>query len=166
MPFASLKEVYGDDFVTITENTTTDNTPINSYNSIYNINNARKDNLQESSDQNKEVESFVSNYSTKLENYEDLDELYKEEETEDSVLESFQNSTEDSNGCGHLIKHLANCPKCRLYLEKYFGKQESIQRYIAKKREDQFLDIAIYIVSGIFLLFLLDIFVRLGKFLK
>ena len=79
MPFASLKEVYGDDFVTITENTTTDNTPINSYNSIYNINNARKDNLPESSDQNKEVESFVSNYSTKLENYEDLDELYKEE---------------------------------------------------------------------------------------
>ena len=78
MPFASLKEVYGDDFVTITENTTTDNTPINSYNSIYNINNARKDNLPESSDQNKEVESFVSNYSTKLENYEDLDELYKE----------------------------------------------------------------------------------------
>ena len=88
MPFASLKEVYGDDFVTITENTTTDNTPINSYNSIYNV---RKDNLPESSDQNKEIESFVSNYSTKLENYDDLDELYKEEEMEDSVLENFQN---------------------------------------------------------------------------
>jgi hypothetical protein len=111
-----------------------------------------------------EVENFVSEYSNKLENYEDLENLYEEDFEEDKVMEGFSNQTNNDSDCGHLIEHLAKCPKCRLYLEKHFGGQGNAQKYINKKREDQLLDIAIYVATGIFILFLLDIFVRLGKF--
>ena len=155
MPFASIKEVYGDDFVV-----TTQQQPF-IYKSMLNNNEKYS---PESID--KEVENFVSEYSNKLENYEDLENLYEEDFEEDKVIEGFGNETNTDSDCGHLIEHLAQCPKCRLYLEKHFGGQGNAQKYINKKREDQLLDIAIYVATGIFILFLLDIFVRLGKFVS
>jgi|TARA_B100001971_G_scaffold215172_1_gene258806 hypothetical protein len=152
MPFASIKEVYGDDFVVTTQQPFI-------YKSMLNNNEKYS---PESIDQ--EVENFVSEYSNKLENYEDLENLYEEDFEEDKVMEGFSNQTNNDSDCGHLIEHLAKCPKCRLYLEKHFGGQGNAQKYINKKREDQLLDIAIYVATGIFILFLLDIFVRLGKF--
>lgn len=156
MPFASIKEVYGDDFVV----TTQQQQPF-IYKSMLNNNEKYS---PESID--KEVENFVSEYSDKLENYEDLENLYEEDFEEDKVIEGFGNETNTDSDCGHLIEHLAQCPKCRLYLEKHFGGQGNAQKYINKKREDQLLDIAIYVATGIFILFLLDIFVRLGKFVS
>lgn len=158
MPFASIKEVYGDDFVVKTQQPFI-------YKSMLN-NNERYS--PESIDEEVEaVENFVSEYSDKLENYEDLEDLYEEE---DKVIEGFGNisntDTHTDSDCGHLIEHLAKCPKCRLYLEKHFGGNGNVQKYINKKREDQLLDIAIYVATGIFILFLLDIFVRLGKFVS
>lgn len=155
MPFASIKEVYGDDFVV-----TTQQQPF-IYKSM--LNNNEKYSPESI---NEEVENFVSEYSNKLENYEDLENLYEEDFEEDKVIEGFGNETNTDSDCGHLIEHLAKCPKCRLYLEKHFGGQGNAQKYINKKREDQLLDIAIYVVTGIFILFLLDIFVRLGKFVS
>ena len=154
MPFASIKEVYGDDFVVTTQQPFI-------YKSMLNNNEKYS---PESIDQ--EVENFVSEYSNKLENYEDLENLYEEDFEEDKVMEGFSNQTNNDSDCGHLIEHLAKCPKCRLYLEKHFGGQGNAQKYINKKREDQLLDIAIYVATGIFILFLLDIFVRLGKFVS
>ena len=156
MPFASIKEVYGDDFVV----TTQQQQPF-IYKSM--LNNNEKYSPESI---NEEVENFVSEYSDKLENYEDLENLYEEEFEEDKVIEGFGNETNTDSDCGHLIEHLAQCPKCRLYLEKHFGGQGNAQKYINKKREDQLLDIAIYVATGIFILFLLDIFVRLGKFVS
>ena len=152
MPFASIKEVYGDDFVV------TSNQPFE-YKSVLNNNEIYSPETIE-----KEVENFVSDYSQKLENYDDFEQLYDEDYEEDQVMESFDNDSDSD--CGHLIEHLSKCSKCKLYLEKHFGKQGSIQKYINKKREDQLLDIAIYVATGIFILFLLDIFVRLGKFVN
>jgi hypothetical protein len=156
MPFASVKEVYGDDFVVTTQQPFI-------YKSM--LNNNEKYSPESI---NEEVENFVSEYSDKLENYEDLENLYEEDFEEDKVMEGFGNQTINNNDsdCGHLIEHLAQCPKCRLYLEKHFGGQGNAQKYINKKREDQLLDIAIYVATGIFILFLLDIFVRLGKFVS
>jgi|TARA_B100000929_G_scaffold130426_1_gene103243 hypothetical protein len=156
MPFASIKEVYGDDFVV----TTQQQQPF-IYKSM--LNNNEKYSPESI---NEEVENFVSEYSDKLENYEDLENLYEEDFEEDKVIEGFGNETNTDSDCGHLIEHLAQCPKCRLYLEKHFGGQGNAQKYINKKREDQLLDIAIYVATGIFILFLLDIFVRLGKFVS
>jgi hypothetical protein len=154
MPFASIKEVYGDDFVVTTQQPFI-------YKSM--LNNNEKYSPESI---NEEVENFVSEYSDKLENYEDLENLYEEDFEEDKVMEGFGNQTNTDSDCGHLIEHLAKCPKCRLYLEKHFGGQGNAQKYINKKREDQLLDIAIYVATGIFILFLLDIFVRLGKFVS
>jgi hypothetical protein len=163
MPFASLKEVYGDDFVTITQQNTQQ--PNFQYKSLYNGKLDELETSPETENINKEIESFVSDYSNGLESYENT-EPYEEEEDYEDIIEDFENETTKDINCGHLLEHLAKCPKCRLYLEKHFGKQDNSQEYLRKKREDQFLDIAIYIVTGIFILFLLDIFVRLGKFMK
>ncbi len=161
MPFASLKEVYGDDFVTTIQQNTQQ--PNFQYKSLFN---GKLDELETSPENiNQEIESFVSDYSNGLESYDNSEE-YQEEEDYEDLIEGFEDQTTKDINCGHLLEHLAKCPKCRLYLEKHFGKQENIQKYIQRKREDQFLDIAIYIVTGIFILFLLDIFVRLGKFMK
>jgi FKBP-type peptidyl-prolyl cis-trans isomerase (trigger factor) len=163
MPFASLKEVYGDDFITTIQQNAQEQRPNFQYKSLFN---GSLDELEnESENINKEIDSFVSDYSNGLETYNNSEPYQEEDNYEDLVEEYETESTKDIN-CGHLLEHLAKCPKCRLYLEKHFGKQENIQKYIQKKREDQFLDIAIYIVTGIFILFLLDIFVRLGKFMK
>ena len=153
MPFASIKEVYGDDFVV----TTQQQQPF-IYKSM--LNNNEKYSPESI---NEEVENFVSEYSDKLENYEDLENLYEEDFEEDKVIEGFGNETNTDSDCGHLIEHLAQCPKCRLYLEKHFGGQGNAQKYINKKREDQLLDIAIYVATGIFILFLLDIFVMIAR---
>lgn len=154
MPFASIKEVYGDDFVVTTQQPFI-------YKSMLNTNERYSP-----EEIGKEVENFVSEYSDKLESYEDLENLYEEDFEEDKVIEGFGNETNTDSDCGHLIEHLAQCPKCRLYLEKHFGGQGNAQKYMNKKREDQLLDIAIYVATGIFILFLLDIFVRLGKFVS
>ncbi|SVE19513.1 uncharacterized protein METZ01_LOCUS472367, partial [marine metagenome] len=68
MPFASIKEVYGDDFVV----TTQQQQPF-IYKSM--LNNNEKYSPESI---NEEVENFVSEYSDKLENYEDLEDLYEE----------------------------------------------------------------------------------------
>jgi len=158
MSYASIKEVYGDDFIVAPNS----NQPLE-YKSVLN-NNTKP--LSEKIE--KEVENFVSDYSQNLENYDNFEELYDEGYEEEEIIEDFDNDNDNDNdsNCGHLIEHLSKCPKCRLYLEKHFGKQDNIQKYIKKKREDQLLDIAIYIATGIFILFLLDIFVRLGKFVN
>jgi len=163
MPFASLKEVYGDDFITTIQQNAQEQRPNFQYKSLFN---GSLDELEnESENINKEIESFVSDYSNGLETYNNS-EPYQEEDNYEDLVEEYETESAKDINCGHLLEHLAKCPKCRLYLEKHFGKQENIQKYIQKKREDQFLDIAIYIVTGIFILFLLDIFVRLGKFMK
>ena len=126
MPFASLKEVYGDDFITIIQQSAQEQRPNFQYKSLYNGSLNELEN--ESGDINKEIESFVSDYSNGLETYNNSESYQEEEDYEDLVEEYETESPKDIN-CGHLLEHLAKCPKCRLYLEKHFGKQENIQKY-------------------------------------
>ena len=74
MPFASLKEVYGDDFVTITQQNTQQ--PNFQYKSLYNGKLDELETSPETENINKEIESFVSDYSNGLESYENTEPYY------------------------------------------------------------------------------------------
>ena len=68
MPFASLKEVYGDDFVTTIQQNTQQ--PNFQYKSLFNGKLDELETSPETENINKEIESFVSDYSNGLESYE------------------------------------------------------------------------------------------------
>jgi len=71
--------------------------------------------------------------------------------------ENFSNVT--FKECEDFLKHLEKCSRCRMILIKKFNLLQDPNEY---KRE-QYLDIIIYALSGIFLLFLLDIVLNFGK---
>ena len=54
--------------------------------------------------------------------------------------------------CGDIIEHVMKCKKCRNYMAKKF-----------RNSENENLDIAIYGLSGVFVLFLLDMFSKMKK---
>jgi hypothetical protein len=73
--------------------------------------------------------------------------------------ENFQNEMDE---CINFIKHLEKCKKCRQFLIKKFNldkKPEDIKR-------EQYLDIVIFTLSGIFVLFLFDMIFNFGKSLN
>ena len=129
MPFASLKEVYGDDFVTTIQQNTQQ--PNFQYKSLYNGKLDELETSPETENINQEIESFVSDYSNGLESYENSEPY---EEDDEDIIESFEDQTTKDINCGHLLEHLAKCPKCRLYLEKHFGKQDNAEEYLRKKK--------------------------------
>ena len=117
MPFASLKEVYGDDFITTIQQNAQEQRPNFQYKSLFN---GSLDELEnESENINKEIESFVSDYSNGLETYNNS-EPYQEEDNYEDLVEEYETESAKDINCGHLLEHLAKCPKCRLYLEKHF----------------------------------------------
>ena len=54
--------------------------------------------------------------------------------------------------CGNIIEHVMKCKKCRDYMAKKF-----------RNSENENIDIAIYGLSGVFVLFLLDMFSKMKK---
>lgn len=66
-------------------------------------------------------------------------------------------------GCLKFLDHISKCEKCREFIAKKFNLTPKTTE--DKKREDM-LDVAIYILTGVFVLFLLDSFMNLGKYLK
>jgi hypothetical protein len=70
--------------------------------------------------------------------------------------ENFKNEIKD---CEDFIAHLSKCSRCRQFLIKKLKldkKPDDIKR-------EQYLDLAIFSLSGVFLLFLLDMVLNLGK---
>tara|TARA_B110000285_G_scaffold193249_1_gene222156 strand:- start:803 stop:1297 length:495 start_codon:yes stop_codon:yes gene_type:complete len=73
--------------------------------------------------------------------------------------ENFENEIKQ---CEDFIEHLASCSRCRQFLIKKLKldkKPDDIKR-------EQYLDLAIFSLSGVFLLFLLDMVLNLGKSLN
>lgn len=71
-------------------------------------------------------------------------------------------------GCMDVAAHLDHCEECKQRLEVIFRRLVSTQEPPQKKQENNSVttDLILLIVLGIFIVFVLDIFVRLGKYLK
>jgi len=82
----------------------------------------------------------------------------KVEEKVEKKIENFKNEPTIKD-CEDFIKHLEKCRKCRMMLIKKFKLDKNPEDY---KREE-YLDIVIYGLTGIFLLFLIDIILNFGK---
>ena len=71
-------------------------------------------------------------------------------------------NTEQSD-CLKFLDHISKCEKCRDFIIKKFNLTPETPE---QKNREEMLDIAIYILTGVFVLFLLDSFMSLGKYLK
>lgn len=70
---------------------------------------------------------------------------------------------EEDIECANFLNHIAKCEKCREFIIKKFNLTPKTS---ADKNREEMLDIAIYILTGVFVLFLLDSFMSLGKYIK
>ena len=82
-------------------------------------------------------------------------------------IEKFTNMSAISEGnkyageCSIILQHLSKCQKCRAYFQqKFTPKQEPEPE---PEETDEYLDLAIYIVTGIFILFALDILIKFNR---
>ena len=66
--------------------------------------------------------------------------------------------------CDNFLEHIKTCKSCRAYVMEKFA--VSPEKSESDKNREEMLDIAIYILTGVFVLFLLDTFMNLGRFLK
>ena len=65
--------------------------------------------------------------------------------------------------CAKFLEHISKCKKCRDFI---INKFDLTPKDPASKNREEMLDIAIYILTGVFVLFLLDSFMSLGKYIK
>jgi hypothetical protein len=103
----------------------------------------------------------------KVENYtNELDQLEKLIDTKYNKPEEPQEikiNMKEEPDCLKILDHISKCAKCRQFIiEKFEIKPEDPK----EKSKEEMLDIVIYILSGVFVLYLLESFVNLGKFLK
>lgn len=76
-------------------------------------------------------------------------------------VEKFSNinySGKYQSECSSILTHLSQCIKCRKFVQNKFAPQET-----EKEDNDEYLDLAIYIVTGIFILFTLDMVMKFGR---
>ena len=89
--------------------------------------------------------------------------------SENEKIEKFTN--EASYGkyqteCSSILTHLSKCEKCRNFVRQKFAPQKPQQEVEEEQKDDEYLDLAIYIVTGIFILFVLDMLLKFGKRLR
>lgn len=107
----------------------------------------------------KPVNDFTNKYNNikeiekKVENFENV-------EKKDTL--DFKNNSKNIE-CMEFLDHISKCEKCREFIMKKMNLRPINKE--DKMRQDM-LDIAIYVLSGIFILFLLDSFMGFGKMLK
>ena len=88
-----------------------------------------------------------------------VEEVEKEEiKIPEKKIENFNNEPSIKD-CEDFIRHLEKCRKCRMMLIKKFKLDKNPEDY----KRDEYLDIVIYGLTGIFLLFLIDIILNFGK---
>ena len=90
-----------------------------------------------------------------------LEEQHKEKQQKN--IEKFENIYYGKyhSECSSILKHLSQCEKCRHFVQKKFTPK--VQEVKRSEQEDEYLDLAIYIVTGIFVLFILDMLLKFGK---
>ena len=69
-----------------------------------------------------------------------------------------------NSSCDDFLEHIKTCKSCRAYVTEKFA--VTPEKSESDKNREEMLDIAIYILTGVFVLFLLDSFMNLGRFLK
>ena len=92
----------------------------------------------------------------KIENFENK----KEEDTISIDLDDLDNENEK---CVKFLDHVSKCEKCRKFIMKKLNLTTKTKE---DKQKEEMLDIVIFILTGIFVLFLLDSFMNLGKYIK
>ena len=95
-------------------------------------------------------------FTNKVEEVQEVEEV--QIKTQEKKIEKFNNEPTIKD-CEDFIRHLEKCRKCRMMLIKKFKLDKNPEDY---KREE-YLDIVIYGLTGIFLLFLIDIILNFGK---
>lgn len=74
--------------------------------------------------------------------------------------------------CDKFLEHFLDCKNCKKKVNKILDINDSsndksiIENFITKNIDDNYLDIFILILTGIFIIFILDCFVRLGRNFK
>ena len=103
----------------------------------------------------------MSEYITnKYENkYGKIKEQKKENKKEQKKEQKKENFTDEIKQCEDFIEHLSKCSRCRQFLIKKL----KLDKNPDDIKRDQYLDLAIFSLSGIFILFLLDMVLNLGK---
>lgn len=84
---------------------------------------------------------------------------------EEPVVEKFSNVMYGKyySECSSILKHLSVCAKCRSYIQNKFVKNTEEPKDEDDDENDEYLDLAIYIVTGIFVLFVLDMLMKFGR---
>lgn len=80
----------------------------------------------------------------------------KKENKKIKKKENFKNEIEE---CEEFIKHLSKCSRCRQLLIKKLN----LNRNPEDIKREQYLDLVIFTLSGVFVLFLLDMVLNFGK---
>ena len=109
--------------------------------------------------------SKVENFTNEEPNYtSELDQLTKSIDTKyNKQSDTIRVKPDEESECIRFLDHISKCEKCRNFIIKKFNIQPENPE---QKNREEMLDIAIYILTGVFVLFLLDSFMNLGKYLK
>ena len=164
---ALLKEVWGDDtsFTQTVRHHNEDNIRTNLMNTNYYYGKYNDDKLTyyDKQDMDKlpvEVRKIKNQMAEKK---------YKKRKPKVKVYDRYMSVEEDENSaehfaspdysdgvmnCASFIKHLRTCKKCQRIMK---------EKYSNGGTNEQIIDIAIYGLTGVFILFLLDMFINLGK---
>lgn len=81
------------------------------------------------------------------------------------TIEKFENTSFQGKyrtECHVILKHLSECSKCRDFVRQKFISQTPIEDD-GDDSDDEYLDLAIYIVTGVFILFVLDMLMKFGR---
>ena len=111
-----------------------------------------------------EVKDYTYNNSVEAHlKYQD-ERAEKENREKIAGKENFNSKPMTDMNCEEIIKHALGCPSCKQMLIEQFQKDDSLT--LKSKQNNDSLDIIIYTLSGIFLLFLMNTFIKLGRSLK
>lgn len=88
----------------------------------------------------------------------------EEDKNESNNIERFSNAAvygKYFSECSSILQHLSKCVKCRQFVQQKFVPEKNHEE--EEDEDDEYLDLAIYIVTGIFILFILDMLMKFGK---
>lgn len=138
MPFASLEEVYGENFTNKSKKK-----EIEYYNGLTPM---------------KELNTYkVTSKPNDHDNYEN-----ENDEQLDSILNDIELENEDMSH-SKFLNHFKNCKKCQRIISKKLNNKPQITETFENNSTFKF-DNLIIILLGIFIIFILDAFLKIGKY--